>query len=109
MNPQNKQDFVDEYIESLVTQCLLIPKYANLPADQQQQAKDQLTDRFYNLILDTVVDKLNDDQVAELSALPPQSPEMEAKIEQFSALIPNLMQDMQTALIKEVEVIRVEV
>lgn len=93
----------DEYIKNLVSQCLTAPGLASLPPDQTTQ---KLTDHFYNIIMDEVIDNLTDDQVREIQDLSFDDPRMKVKIEEFTSGMPDLLRQLDTKLNQEVEKIK---
>lgn len=88
-------DFVDEYLNQKVDEIL------GLNGDSLK--KQELLEKFQNLILDIVVDNLTNQQLIELNNMDPNSPEMETKLEQFSATIPDLASKIQTKLDEEIQ------
>ena len=58
------------------------------------------------MILDTTIDNLNEEQISQLEALDPESPQMEEKISLFAAQIPGLAQVLEQKLNEEVAKIK---
>lgn len=97
---------IEQYIEGLVRVCLSQPQFANLLEPQRNQVADQVRKRLYKVITDSVIDKLNDEQLSVLEALDPSSIEMEKKIQEFASQMPGLAQELDQKLKAEVENIK---
>lgn len=104
MDPLEKN--IEEYIDGLVNEALGASVFASLSPEQKEEVKNKLYNHFYQVILDTTIDNLNEEQVSQLEVLDPESPEMEEKIRLFAAQIPNLAQEMEQKLDEEVEKIK---
>lgn len=100
MDPLEKN--IEEYIDGLVNQALLAPAFYNLSPEQKEEVKNKLSNHFYQVILDITVDNLNEEQVAQLEVLEPESPQMEEKISLFAAQTPGLAQLLEQKLNEEV-------
>jgi hypothetical protein len=92
-----------QLLEGLADQVLASPQYASLPEDQKQAKKEEILEELNSVILDSMVDNLSDEQVLELQNLDPNSPDMEAKLTEYSATIPDFLNILQTALNTKVE------
>lgn len=93
------QQFTD-YLESLITQCLASAKFANLSEGEKQAKAAEIRDYLNNLIFRTLVDNLDDTQVEELNNLSSNPDDLEKKIEEFSAGIPNLASEIEQKLLE---------
>jgi hypothetical protein len=85
------EEQVIEHINKLIQSCVNSPKFASLTPEQKQQLEAQIEGYFQNLMFDTMIDNLSDEQVKELETLDLTSPEAEEKIALFSATIPNFI------------------
>lgn len=97
---------IEEYLEKLVNECLQLPQFAGLPNEQKNEVADKIRDRLYQSVLDLVVDRLNSEQLSQLEAINPDSPEMAEKIREFTAEIPNMARDLDQKLKEAVENIK---
>ncbi|KKR80516.1 MAG: hypothetical protein UU73_C0002G0054 [Candidatus Daviesbacteria bacterium GW2011_GWA1_41_61] len=97
---------IDEYIDGLVTQVLSSPAFNMVSLQQQEEMNNKLYNHFYQVILDTTIDNLNEEQISQLEALDPESPQMEEKISLFAAQIPGLAQVLEQKLNEEVAKIK---
>ncbi len=97
---------VNAYIESLVSDIISQPNLTNLSPEEKTKYADEIRDRFYNVILDTVIDNLNSEQLAAIKDLPIDSDEMEKKLTEYSASIPYMYVKFEENLKKEVENIK---
>lgn len=94
---------LNQYLENLVLQVLGSPSLANLTADQKIALSEKIRNHLHGVIIDTIVDKLNSEQLNTLNNIPADSPEMEDKIEEYAAQIPNLVQELEQKLTQAVE------
>lgn len=79
---------ITNFIQGLVSQCLNSSAFVNLPDDQKAETLEKLTEYFHDLMVKTLLDNLNADQLNQIKDLDFKSPEMEEKLEQFGASIP---------------------
>ncbi len=87
-------DFLNEYLNKKVDEIL-----GSNPDPSKKQA---LIDNLQTVILDTVIDNLTDEQVMAMQNIDPDSPEMEEKLEEYSATIPNLGKIIEEKLNQEI-------
>lgn len=92
-----------QILDDLANQVLTSTQFLTLPEDQKQAKKQEVLDSLNDVILDTLVDNLTDEQVAQLQNMDPNSEEMEKKIEEFSSTIPDFLNILQTKLTERVE------
>ncbi len=97
---------LDAYIESLVLGIMADPGLNVLPQEEKDQYTQKLRDHFHKLILDTLLNRLSPEQQAEIGKLKENQEEMENKIEEFAISIPNLAQDIEERLNREVEAMK---
>lgn len=97
---------ITAYLDQLVTETLSQPSFAYLDPQKRSEFEGKLRDRLHDAILDLVVDNLSDAQVAELQDIDPASDQMEHKIEEYSATIPDLAQKMESVLKQEIETVK---
>lgn len=84
---------INAYLESLVSETL---------KEQKNASAEKISSRLYNVIFDTVIDRLSMEQLNEIKNLPMGSPQMINKIEEFAAFMPSLAQDLEAKLNQEV-------
>ena len=97
---------LDAYIESLVLGIMADPGLNILPQQEKDQYAQKLRDHLHKLILDTLLNRLSPEQLAEIEKIKDNQEEMENKIEEFAISIPNLAQDMEDRLNREVEMMK---
>lgn len=96
MDPQ-----IDKYLNDFADKALAGPGFIAYAPKEKDEFKVKLLDYFSDLIFDTLLRSLNDDQIAELNALPDLgSEEAQNKIAQFSASVPNFIFILQDRLEK---------
>lgn len=103
---QNVNENIEEYINSLVVQCLQAPGIVNLPQEQQDSFAGQVQDYFSQAILETLVNRLDGEQLSQIENLNPVSPEMVEKIQQLAAQVPGLAGELEARLQRDVEFIK---
>lgn len=97
---------IEEYIQNIVSGCLNSPAFANLTPEQRPEAESRLQAYFYRVIVETLINRLSEEQLNQIQDLDFSSPEMEAKLEQFAAAIPGFYQDMDEKLQQEAELVK---
>lgn len=94
------------YLEDLILTILQSPSFVNFSEEQKDQFAKKVRDHFQNIIFDTIVDSMNDEQLLSIKDLPMGSPQMVKRIEEISSQIPNLAQIIEKRLLGEVEEIK---
>lgn len=89
---------INSYIESLVLEVLESPGFVNLSLGEKQAKGELIRDHISNVVLDTVVDSLTEEQLKVLEKIPHETPEMEHKIEEYSSQIPSFSTKLEEAL-----------
>lgn len=89
---------INAYLDSLVSEVLSSPAFATMPADQQATWSAKVREFLNGVIIDTVIDRLTPEQLNAIKDIPADSPEMEDKIEEYSAQIPLLAQELEEKL-----------
>ncbi len=98
------QDPTTEYINSLVEQVLNSGQYQELEEQKREEIRGKLQEHFHNIIIDTAVNRMTDDQVEELNnALEQGGEKTETKMTELSAQIPGLAEDIEERLNREAE------
>lgn len=105
MDEINKK--IDVYIEGLVLGILAHPSLQNLNPQQREEYAQKLRGHFYDLILETAFDQMNPEQIADLKANLDNPPVLASKIEEYSTQIPDLLDDIETRLQKEFDVMKI--
>lgn len=89
---------ITAYLDSLVTEVLSSPLYAQIPQDQRSAWVEKINNYLNGVVTDTVIDSLTAEQINTIKDLPPDSQEMEDKIEEFASTQPLLAQDIEEQL-----------
>lgn len=97
---------LDAYIESLVLGIMADPGLNILPQQEKDQYAQRLRDHFNKLIMDTLLNRLAPEQLAEIEKLKENPQELENKIEEYAASTPNLAQDIEDRLNREFETMK---
>lgn len=97
---------LDAYIESLVSEIMADPGLNNLPQQEKDQYAQRLRDHFNKLIMDTLLNRLSPEQLSEIEKIKDQPELLEDKIEEYAASVPNLAQDIEERLNREVEAMK---
>ena len=99
-------DKLNNYLESLVSNVLESANFTSLSDEQKKLSVQKIRQHFQNVIFDTAIDSMNDEQLLSIKDIPMGSAEMIEKIEQISSQIPNLAQILEKKLLEEVEAIK---
>lgn len=97
---------MDAYIESLVTAVMVTPELAAMAEQEKEQYKQKLRDHFHSLIIDTLLNRLSPEQLSEVEKIKDQPQALEEKIEEYAVSVPNLAQDIEERLGREVEAMK---
>lgn len=92
---QNVNQNIDEYINGLVAECLQAPGIVNLSPDQKNEFAQQVQSYLSQVTIETLVNRLNGEQLSQIENLDPTSPEMAEKIQQLAAQIPGFADDLE--------------
>lgn len=103
---QNIDQNIDEYLNSLVADCLQAPGLATLPQEQKDVFAQQIKDHFYQAALEVLVNRLNEEQFRQIEHLDPASPQMAEKIQQLASQVPGLYKDIEQRLQQDVAYIK---
>lgn len=103
---QNVYQNIDEYLKSLVAECLQAPGVVNLPQDQKNAFAEQVRDYLSQASLEVLVDKLSGEQFSQIENLEPGSQEMVEKIQVLAAQVPGLVEVLEARFKKDVDYIK---
>lgn len=96
MDPQ-----IDKFLNDFADKALAGPGFIAYAPKEKEEFKGKLLDYFSDLIFDTLLRNLNDDQIAQLNAMPDLgSQEAQDKIALMSASVPNFIFILQDRLEK---------
>lgn len=65
-----------------------------------------MRDHFHSLIIDTLLNRLSLEQLSEVEKIKDSPQALEEKIEEYAASVPNLAQDIEERLTREVEAMK---
>lgn len=82
---------IAEYLNNLIKEYLNQPRFNNLNEEQKTNITTTLEGLLYKSAVEELINKLNADQLNQIENLDFTSPEMEAKLEQFAATIPDFL------------------
>lgn len=95
-------DELTTYLDGLIAEVLTAPGYQSLSADDQAAIKTKLTGHFQNMIMETMINRLSEDQVAELERAAADDPDkLTETTERIAATIPGLAIDIEERLKRE--------
>jgi len=96
-----------EHINALVSHVMDHPSYAVLPESEKKEIQTKLEGHFRMVMIDTVLNRLTDEQAGELKRLLDSDLEAaEQKMVEFSAGIPTLSVEMEERLEREMEALK---
>lgn len=97
---------INAYLESLVTEVLNSPMFSSLAEDQKASLAEKIRTRLNGVVIDMVVDNLTDEQFNAIKDFPPDSVEMEDKIEEYASGMPDLAEKLEEKLNQEISEIK---
>ncbi len=103
---QNVNRNIDEYLNTLVAECLQVPSVAAFSSEQKESFAAKVRERLYESALEVLVEKMDESQFSQIENLDPNSPEMVEKIQFLAAQVPGLAEDMEKRFRLEVDNIK---
>ncbi|OGE64683.1 hypothetical protein A3I48_01525 [Candidatus Daviesbacteria bacterium RIFCSPLOWO2_02_FULL_36_7] len=82
---------IAEYLDNLIKEYLNNPRFSNLNEEQKINIATTLEGVLYKAAVEELINRLNADQLAQIANLDLTSPQMEAKLEEFAATIPDFL------------------
>ncbi len=104
MNDINKQ--LDAYVDALIMGVLEAPSITKLPPEEKNKAREIIRDRFNKLIMETLLNRLNEEQIKDLESSLEDVKTLEEKIETYASSIPGLADDLENRLQRESAMLR---
>lgn len=92
---------IAEYIDSMIKKRLDSPILNLLNEQQKDEITEKLRAKLYKAAVEELINRLNEDQLNQIADLDFISPEMEVKIEEFAATIPNFLSILEEKFQKE--------
>lgn len=94
------------YIDSSVKEVLDSPGYLALSGDERDKLVKSLSEHFENMILETFMNRLTDNQVKEIRDTLSNHGILEEKFAEYAAQIPGLAGDIEDRLERETEALK---
>lgn len=82
---------ITEYLDNLIKEYLNGPSFNDLTEEQRKNLTTTLQGALYKAAVEELINRLNEDQLNQIADLDLTSPQMEAKLEEFAATIPNFL------------------
>lgn len=93
-------------IDNSIIEILEMPAFINMPEAQKNKLMQKLQGHFYDVILDSFIEQLDNQQVSTLLNIPMDSPELEKKIIEYSRNNPQMTEILIGKFNEELEKIR---
>lgn len=103
---QNINQSINDYLQSLVSECLQTPGLINLPQEQKNQIAGQIQEHFYQAVMETLVERLDESQFSQIENLDPNSQGMAEKIQLLASQVPGLASDIEKRLRQDTDYIK---
>ena len=104
MDNLNKK--IEEYLQSLASEILALPALKHLNSDQRDEYTQKIKNHFSGLILQTALNRMTQEQIEDLQTNLQNPDVLEQKIEEYSAQIPGLADDIEARLQREFEMMK---
>ena len=75
-------------IDNSIIEILEMPMFVNMPESEKNKLMQKLQGHFYDVVLDSFIEQLDNQQVSVLLNIPLESPELEEKIIEYSKANP---------------------
>lgn len=83
---------INEYLDNLIKQHFNNdPRFNDLSEEQKTKEESSLRGKLHKAAVEELINKLNADQLNQIAGLDFTSPQMEAKLEEFAATIPDFL------------------
>jgi hypothetical protein len=93
-------------VETLIQELLASSTYGAMSVKDKEETADTLRGHVERLILETFLNRLDDEKVKELRGLMNDSEKMEEKFTEYAALIPGLAEDIEERVKREFQVLK---
>ncbi len=93
---------LDRYMESMVAAVLQAPKLKDLPDEKKKAVAGQILERLDDLVLETLLNRLNEEQLDDIRSAMSNPEQLEEKIEFYAASVPMFYEDLNNRLQREV-------
>lgn len=93
-------------IDNSIIEILEMPAFSNMPEAQKTKLMQKLQGHFYDVVLDSFIEQLDNNQVSTLLNIPAESPELEQKIIEYSKANPQITEILINKFNQELEKIR---
>jgi|SRR3989344_8969113 len=98
---------IEQYLNKYIEECLNSPGFSALNEEQKVEAQKQLEEYFNQLILETLINNLSQDQMNQLGQDADfESPETLDQLQLFAAQIPGFLMILEEQLKKSAESIK---
>lgn len=92
---------ITEYLDNLIKEYLNRPSFSGLTEEQRNNLATTLQGTLYKAAVEELINRLNENQLNQIANLDFTSPEMEAKLEQFAATIPDFLSILEERFQRE--------
>ncbi len=93
----------EDFLEKLISECLLGARFSYLAEKEKKETTEKLRDHFYDVIIDTLINQLSEEQLKEIRGLDSASPKMQEKLSLFAASLPGVGFFLEEKLKKELD------
>lgn len=97
---------IDEYINNFIDDCLGSEHFVNKSDDEKGQLRERLATHLQGVVLHTLVDNLNMDQLERFNNIDPNSDDAPVEVEKLASEVPDFITMVDEVLKKEVESIK---
>lgn len=78
----------------------------NLTEDKKQEYAEKLRLHFSDLIVETLLNRLEGEKLAEIRGLLDKPQELETKLQEYASTVPDLAEDIEERLKRELEALK---
>ena len=93
-------------IDNSIIEILEMPMFVNMPESEKNKLMQKLQGHFYDVVLDSFIEQLDNQQVSVLLNIPLESPELEEKIIEYSKANPQITKVLVNKFNQELDRIR---
>lgn len=97
------EDKIQQHIAKIANECLASEHFASRSDEEKKTLRIDLENHLYQVMFDTLIDNLDDIQLAELQSVTESEGKASGVLIRFAAEVPDFLSLAEQAIIKEAE------
>jgi len=100
------EDKIQQHIAKIADECLAADSFASRSEEEKKTLRVELENHLYQVMFDTLIDNLDDIQLAELQSVTESEEKASDALIRFAAEVPNFLSLAEEAIKKEAEAVK---